>query len=1114
MKIKMLMGASGHGKTYELYKRIVDASIENPSGRYFIVVPEQSSLQAQKDIVRMHPNRGVFNIDVLTFGRMCFRIFDELGVELNESIDDTGKNLIVRKSMDMVADRLRIIKPGRKQGLVEEVKSMISELKQYGIKPDELENMTESLKVSDRLRQKLSDICEIYKAFESCIEGRYTTVEDRPEAMLSVIDRAHFFDGAVVAFDGFTGFTPVQYKIIEKIVQKAEKVIITATLPYDEPYNVFRGEEELFAMSKTMIARAGKIADRLQADAEYEKIQPDYEKYRFAKSDELAFLENNLFRYNGNKFNGEVADIRLYKAQTPIDEISFAAAEILKNVREQNLRFRDIAVVVGDIDIYADEAVRIFTECGIPVFVDTKRSIMGNPLVEYIRAVIELVTDDYSYESVFRFLKNVLCDIDRQSVDILENYVIAYGVRGRAKWLGKFRYKYPGKGDFLPVVNDTAKQFTDKTSGLYEILHDKNGTVSDKVRAIYDFIEQENVFDKLLELAQKLEDEEPKDMKKVAMADQYRKTYSEVIGLLEQLDSLMGSEVMDISELSGIMDAGFDEIKVGLIPPSVDCVTVGNIERTRLEHVKAMYILGVNEGLIPQTAVNRGLLSEQDRRMLENQVELAPTPREKVFNQYFYLYLNMTEPEKELCLMCHKFDSEGRESKQSRIWEMIKGMFPGLKETDADRLSVLDKVTNAANSLHLINSQENSGQVSVLLDYFMRRPEYADRIKHMTEVFMNECRDNIISPDTAAQLYKGLDGSSVSRIETFADCEFKHFVRYGLNLDERVQYSLDPRDMGTLLHNAIRLASSELHEQKLTFADIDDEERRDVAVRAVNAASAMYSATYFTDDSTNMYMKQRITDMIDRTMWALGKQLAAGSFTPEFFEEKFEYNAGGQLITGQIDRIDMAYDDRKVYVKVIDYKSGDRNIKLNEIYAGLKLQLMVYLKKSLESAALTYPELTPEAAGALYNHIDNPIIDDPGDDAGAYEKKVLAEFKPKGIINGDEAGLFDDWDSSYSTVIPALRTKGVLKYTDNVIHLENLECLMNYAVDKMVSLQKEIDDGNIKVNPYEESCKYCPYGVICGIRNNETVDYRRLPRFDNDQGKWEKFGLKAEKENE
>lgn len=427
MKLKLLMGASGYGKTYKLYDMIIkDAAgnYEDANRRYIVVVPEQSSMQAQKDIVRMHPNGGMFNIDVLTFGRMCYRIFDELGISPARSIDDTGKNLVIRKIMDSVKDELKIIKAGRNQGFVSEVKSMVSELKQYGVKPDGLEEIAGKIEAGDRLKQKLIDISRIYKAFEEYINGRYTTVEDRPETMLSVMERSGFFKGADVVFDGFTGFTPVQYRIIEQIMKVARQVTITVTLPEDEPYNVIYGDEDLFAMSKTMISKAVRIAEECGAGIEYARIEPDYDKFRFAKSEALGFLERNIFRYNGKKFDKPTEDIRFARPDNPADELVCTASDILRQVREKGLRFRDIAIVVGDMEMYADDAVRIFTESGIPFFVDAKRSIMGNPLVEYVRSAIEIITSNYSYESIFRFLKNGLCDIADDDVDIAENYVM------------------------------------------------------------------------------------------------------------------------------------------------------------------------------------------------------------------------------------------------------------------------------------------------------------------------------------------------------------------------------------------------------------------------------------------------------------------------------------------------------------------------------------------------------------------------------------------------------------------------------------------------------------------------------------------------------------------
>ena len=354
MGLEFLYGASGHGKTHTLYSRIIEEALQSTDStrKYILIVPEQSSLQAQKDIVRMHPNKGVFNIDVLTFGRLGYRIFEELSTDLCETIDDTGKNLIIRKVMNEVKDQLKIIHVNRKIGVVSEVKSMISEFKQYGITVEGLAEIIDRISGSDRLKQKLNDVLIIYRGFEEYIKERYITAEDKPEELLRVIDKSAFFDNAVVAFDGFTGFTPVQYRLFEKILLKSEHVINTVTLPQDENYNVITGEEELFFMSKNMMRIMGKIADQNGIAVKYSPIDTNEEKYRFAKSPELNFLEQEIFRYSGKTFEGDVSDIHIRNMTTPQEEVKIAASDILSMIRNNNLRFRDIAIVTGDIALY------------------------------------------------------------------------------------------------------------------------------------------------------------------------------------------------------------------------------------------------------------------------------------------------------------------------------------------------------------------------------------------------------------------------------------------------------------------------------------------------------------------------------------------------------------------------------------------------------------------------------------------------------------------------------------------------------------------------------------------------------------------------------------------
>lgn len=1108
MSLQIMMGASGHGKSYILYSRIVAWAAEHPEGRYIVVVPEQSSLQAEKDLVRMSGKGGIFNIEVLTFGRMCFKIFDELGIELAENIDDTGKNLIVRKVLDEVGSRLAIIRPSRRQGFVSEVKSMISEFKQYGITPDGLREISENLGAGDRIRQKLEDMSIIYDSFEKYIKGRYTTVEDRPEAMLAVMERSRYFGDAVVAFDGFTGFTPVQYGILERIASVASKVIVTATLPNDEPYNVIAGEEDLFLMSKTVIARTGAIADKLKIPLSYERLEADYDKYRFAKSEELDFLERNLFRYNGRTYGKDVGDIKLYRMDNVCGELQLAAAKILMYVREDGLRFRDIAVVAGDMDMYTDDAIRIFGESGIPFFVDSRRSLIGNPLVEYIRAAVEIVDTGYSYESVFRFLKNGLCGMDREQIDILENYVLAKGIRGRNRWKNPFEGAYPGKGGDMDAVNETRQTFYEIISPLDTVLCDKESTVSDYVLALYNLIEYGRGYENMEELADSLEQDNPLDLRIAARASEYRQTYRRVIELLEQIDALMGDEQIAIGEFAQILDAGFEEIKVGIIPPSVDCVTMGDIERTRLEHVKVLFMLGVNEGIIPKLSSNRGVLSETERRVLaENDIELAPTPRERVFIQNFYLYLNMTEPECGLYMLCHKFDAAGKESRPSRIFSSVMKMYPKLAVCEgADEI---EQLTNPGNSRHLLMNIDASGGLgNALYMFYMNNEPYAAELRRMGDIIAAVDSADSLTKAAAAELYGELKSSSITRMETFAKCAFSHFAKYGLELEERRVYELNQADLGTIFHKAIEMLSGLLSAQGRSFADLGDDERKTLVTKAVNDALEVCDMSYFDEGATSRFMRQRITDITDRTVWALGRQLKSGEFVPTDFERVFNGEYESTEVRGKIDRIDTVRRDDEIYVKIIDYKSGRNDLTLDEIYAGTKLQLMVYLQDTLKRTAVENPGLAVIAAGAFYNRIDNPIVSyDSKLGDGDYEDLILKELRPTGAVGLESVGLLDDWDSKDSLVIPAKREKdGLVQLGGHVYTDEQLKCLAKFAAGKLAALEREINSGVIEVNPCEEACKYCPYISVCGFGRDGSDMYRKLEKITGAPDMWEKFG--------
>ncbi|HOO28846.1 MAG TPA: exodeoxyribonuclease V subunit gamma, partial [Lachnospiraceae bacterium] len=445
MALQLWMGNAGSGKSYGLYQHIIKESEAHPELTYLVVVPEQFTLQTQRDLVMLHRKHGIMNIDILSFARLAYRVFEEVGFAGASGIliDDMGKSLILRRLAGQYEDRLQVLGKNLKRlGYINEVKSVISEFMQYGIQNEEIDLLKQRAETSGKamLNRKLSDIQVLFNAFRGYIDEKYTTSEEILERVSGILPDSEKIKRSVIVFDGFTGFTPVQYKLIAALLRASVDVYMTILLDTKENPYVTTGEQELFYLSKKTIRQMTGIAESLQVERKPDHVinEPVPIRFQYA-SGMLAHLEKNLFRPDAKSFEkpkeeDEAAAISIFTGTNPEEEMKNTAVRILSLIQEQGYRYRDIAIVTGDIDTYMHAAQRVFTRYGIPYFVDKTQPILLNPFIEYMRAVISILADDYSYEGMFRYLKSSLTEFDLMEIDRLENYVLACGIKGSGQW--------------------------------------------------------------------------------------------------------------------------------------------------------------------------------------------------------------------------------------------------------------------------------------------------------------------------------------------------------------------------------------------------------------------------------------------------------------------------------------------------------------------------------------------------------------------------------------------------------------------------------------------------------------------------------------------------------
>lgn len=1114
MSLQFIFGNSGSGKSTYLYQKIIEESMQRPDGNFIVIVPEQFTMQTQKDLVMAHPRGGIMNIDVLSFQRLAHRIFEEVGADQRSVLTETGKNLMLRKVAIREQERLKVLGSRmNRPGYVSEVKSVLSELMQYEVSDFELQEMERRTENRPLLNAKLEDLQVLYREFLSYRRDRFLKPEEIYDVLCQVAGESALLKNSVLAFDGFAGFTPSQLRVLEELLVCCPKVYLTVTLDARESAFGKLQEHDLFAPSRRLVqavSEAARSAARRMGGNDTMFLPPvvlgKTSLPRFKKGGALFHLEQNLFRSRRQSYGGIPDEISMHISKNPAAEVHFAARTISYLVREKDLRYRDIAVITGDLSSYNNYVKHIFPQYEIPAFVDETRQILLNPCLEFVRGALEIVQRDYAAEAVFRCLRTGMAGFSADETDELENYVLAAGIRGHRKWKKTWEYRpAQQREEALEKVNVYRERLVERFEPFAEKMRKKGNTLLFYATALYELLRDCEISRQLQERAAQLEADG-----EMGQAREYSQVYGILIRLLDEMAELLGEETMELQEFTEILEAGLSEAKVGVIPPGIDQVQVGDIRRTRLAHVKILFFLGLNDGWVPARGNDGGIVSDMERELLkENGMELAPTARENSYIQRFYLYQNLTKPSQQLYLSWCLGSSDGVVMRPSYLVSNIRRLFPKItvceeKEPGSELWQTTTRKNGMQYFLHGLQ-EARMGNVmpkwKELYRSYAQDDEYRERVRKLVQAAFSGGAARQLSFSASKKLYGEVMTNSVTRLEQFAACAFAHFAMYGLRLRERELYGVKPADLGILFHRSLDLFSRRIAVSGRDWTELTEQEETILMEQCVDEVSEKYGADALHSDARSAYTINRLKRILCRSAWVLHEQLAAGSFRPSGFEVSFadagnletvNVSLGGHgrmHLQGRIDRIDTAQTEDAVYVKVVDYKSGMAEFDPVSFYYGLQLQLVVYLNAALEMEQRLHPERVAVPAGIFYYRMQDPVLEkEAGADETAMRERLLKKLRPDGIINEDDEvlELLDHGFSGDSLVIPAGRKKdGSLKAASKTVTPEQFQTLSRFARRKLTQLGERMLGGEVAPDPYEADgrtpCDYCDYADVCGF---------------------------------
>lgn len=1122
MALQFVLGSAGSGKSTFLYDMIVREAAEHRERQYFFLVPDQFTLETQKTLVEKSGGSGILNIDVLSFHRLAFRVFEQLPAREHTILEDMGKMMLLRKVFSELGDQLAYFRKGiDKPGFLDECKSFLCELEQYGIcQEEDFERLSE-------LGCKFEDIHLIYDCFKEKMGDAYMMAEELTVQLTDVISEMEGIHDAVICLDGFTGFTPTQYGLIERLMSLCADLYVTVTT------DSTRRRAQIFRISEETVRTLTEMANRIPVEVRPPVVTgqgKEKKPYRFEKDGELAFLEKNLFCYPAGTWPEATRDISLYIGKNPQEEATYVASQIWWMTAEGGYEFQDIAVIAGDVSSYEQALTREFSKMGIRYFMDVKKNIGANWVAEYIQAVLDMYLKNMDYESTFRFLRCGLSPLGREETDLLENYVIATGKRGFSSYDKEWKHaaaKLP-----MEQINRSRGSVCDCIRELFSDLAGGRKTVEEYTRALYAFLVRQEVYEKVLARSDQFVSEGED-----TLATEYRQVYKVILGLLDQMVDLMGEEKVSVEEFRQILVAGISEGAVGFIPPKSNQVVVGDIRRTRLKDIKVLFFVGFSDDMVPGGIQAPGIVNTHERKKIEQMgITLAPAGNKKAANDLFYLYLIFTKPSDKLFFTYSETSAGGEGRQASYVLTKIRKTFPKLTVAAGDqepRQLGTDRGLSFLLSGFSVENIRNGEDRQIWWELWKHYKDAGDMewLHRAVEAGLAGRKEGKLSKQALEYLYGNELYGSITKLEQFARCPYAYFILYGLALREREEYTVAAPDFGNIVHYTLKEMAERMRAKNLRWRDLDEESIAAMVDECVEDAAGSYRDVLFRQSRRIEYMITRIKHMMNRTVWAIAEQMRRGAFEQQYCEAGFSYHddlpsmkisLGGEkklIFSGVIDRIDTYGDEDHVYVKVVDYKTGGVKLSLNAIFHGLQMQLVLYMAAAIDMERKHHPDRDVIPAGMLYYYVkDAELRLDGGEEERELEEELLREYKCGGYVN-ESVEVLQKLDSSFgvngylekgvtSSCIPVSTKKdGDFGAYSKLMSAKQWDRLIGHTMEKAEEFGREIMDGKIEASPYqlggESGCDYCGLRGICGMERSDLAERCRTLEEKTEQDIWE-----------